>query len=356
MPSAFSTTNTLEAEDLNLIHSETITVPGIYRLSEKAYHADPAPKPSLSRSIAQTLILESPRHAKAEHPRMTEKDEDDEEDEKNSRVRDIGSAAHALLLRQPTEIAVLDYKDFKTKAAKAERTKAQNRGAIPLLVKDQKIARKMVDVARADLATNEHPAVRALGVDDEQGNYLNEVTAAWIDPCGDNWARCRIDQLHITDERITIIDYKTTEMSAEPSRVTRTIFSNEYHFQDAFYRRGIRQLFPEIDAHKKKLSFVFIVQEQYAPFEITVTEIDEAGRLIGEKMVSNAFMLWRKCLAENWWPGYPKGVVRAEMPAFIETSWLAREIEHPYLQKLGNDPVPFFTHHPYKPQPIMEPN
>ena len=341
---------------LELIHSETVDQPGIYRMSEKAYHADPCPLPSLSRSVAQTLILESPRHAKAAHPRMTEQDEEQDEDEKNSRTRDIGSASHALLLRQPTEIAVLDFKDFKKKAAQQDRTTAQGRGAVPLLKKDHKTVLKMVDVARAELATNEHPAVRALAIDDMKGNFLNEVTAAWIDPCGDNWARCRIDQLNIAEDRITIIDYKTTELSAEPSKVTRTIFSNEYHFQDAFYRRGIRQLFPEIDDHKKKLSFVFIVQEQFPPFEITVTEIDEAGRLIGEKMVSNAFMLWRKCHAENWWPGYPKGLVRAEMPPYVETSWLAREIEHPYLQKLGSDPVPFFTHNPYRPTPIMEPN
>lgn len=341
----------------DLTTSETILGQGLYRMSEKAYHQDTAPKPSLSRSIAQKLIMESPRHAKAEHPRLTEQDEEeDDEKDKNSRARDIGSAAHSLLLRQPTEIAILDYANFKKKAAQEERTAAQEKGAIPLLKKDHKTVLRMIEAARAELATNEHPAVRALGIDDMKGNILNEVTAAWIDPCGDNWARCRIDQLNITDDRITIIDYKTTELSAEPSKVNKTIFSNEYHFQDAFYRRGIRRLFPEIDDHKKKLSFVFIVQEQFAPFEITVTEIDEPGRLIGEKMVSNAFMLWRKCLAEDWWPGYPKGVIRAEMPAYVETSWLAREIEHPYLQKLGYDPVPFLTHNPYRPKPIMEPN
>ena len=336
----------------DLITSEDITAPGLYRMTEAAYHSDTAPVPSLSRSIAQKLILESPRHAFAAHPRLTV--QDDEED-KNSRVRDIGSAAHVLLLRQPTEIAVLEYADFKKKAAQDARTEAQERGAIPLLTKDYETAVGMFEMAKRELADNEHAAIRALAnpVDDE--SVFNEVTAAWIDRCGDAWARARMDRISITADRITVIDYKTTELSAAPTEVARAIFNNKYHFQDAFYRRGIRQLFPEIDRHEKKLTFLFVVQEQFKPFEITVTEVDAPGRVLGEKMVSDAFMLWRKCNAENWWPGYPKGTVRAEMPAYVETSWLAREIEDPYLQNLGYDPVPMFEASPYRQKQIMEP-
>ncbi|MDQ0132626.1 hypothetical protein J2T08_000527 [Neorhizobium galegae] len=335
----------------DLITSETVTTPGLYRMTEAAYHADPCPVPSLSRSIAEKLLLESPRHAFTAHPRLTKQDEED----KNSRVRDIGSAAHALLLRQPTEIAVLEYDDFKKKVAQEDRAAAQDRGAIPLLTKDYETAVGMFEMAKRELADNEHAAIRALAnpVDDEA--TFNEVTAAWIDRCGDHWARARMDRVSVTAARITVIDYKTTELSAAPTEVARAIFNNKYHFQDAFYRRGIRHLFPEIDRHEKKLSFLFIVQEQFAPFEITVTEIDAAGRVLGEKMASDAFMLWRKCHAENWWPGYPKGTVRAEMPPYIETNWLAREIEDPYLQNLGYDPMPMFEAQPYKPKEIMSP-
>lgn len=336
----------------DLITSETVTTPGLYRMTEAAYHADPCPVPSLSRSIAQKLILESPRHAKAAHPRMTAQED---AAETNSRTRDIGSAAHVLLLGQKTEIAVLDFDDFKKKAAQEDRAAAQDRGAIPLLTKDFDTAKAMVEMARVELADNEHAAIRALATGDPSETALNEVTAAWIDRCGDHWARARMDRISVTPERITVVDYKTTELSAAPTQVNRAIFNNNYHFQDAFYRRGIRHLFPEIDRHEKKLSFLFIVQEQFAPFEITVTEIDDAGRVLGEKMVSDAFMLWRKCHAENWWPGYPKCTARAEMPAHIETSWLAREIEDPYLQNLGYDPLPMYEAQPYRPKPIMEP-
>ena len=37
---------------------------------EAEYHADPAPEPSLSRSLAHTLLTRSPRHAWQAHPRL----------------------------------------------------------------------------------------------------------------------------------------------------------------------------------------------------------------------------------------------------------------------------------------------
>jgi hypothetical protein len=338
---------------MTLIISETPTTPGLYRMTEAAYHGDCCPVPSLSRSIAQKLILESPRHAYAAHPKLTKQPE---EEQANSRTRDIGSAAHALLLRQNTEIAVLDYDDFKKKAAQEERSEAQARGAIPLLNADFETVEAMVDTARTELADNEHASIRALANPADDEIAFNEVTAVWRDRCGDHWARARMDRISVMPERITVLDYKTTELSAAPTQVSRAIFSNHYHFQDGFYRRGVRHIFPEIDRHEKKLSFLFVVQEQFAPFEITVVEVDDAGRVIGEKMASDAFMLWRKCNAENWWPGYPKETVRAEMPAYVETSWLAREIEDPYLQGLGFDPLPFYESRPYRSKPIMEPN
>jgi hypothetical protein len=336
-----------------IITSEEISAPGLYRMSEASYHADTAPQPSLSRSIGQKLILESPRHAFTAHPRLTK--QEDEED-KNSRARDVGSAAHALLLGQPTEIVVIEYADFKKKVAQDLRADAQERGAIPLLEKDAEKVEKMIFMARNRLIENEHASVRAIVDPDATSVFHNEITGAWVDPCGQRWARFRADRLHEAPTMLSILDYKTTEMSAAPDNVAKAIYTNNYHFQDAFYRRGARLLFPEIDRHEKKLEFLFIVQEQEPPFEITVAKVDPAGRLIGEKMVSAAFMLWRKCWAENNWPGYPRETKTAECPAYVDTRWTSKEIEDPYLQGLGIDPVMPFEQNPYRSPKIMEPN
>lgn len=336
----------------DLIHSETVTTPGLYRMSEAAYHADPCPTPSLSRSVAFELLTKSARHAKAAHPRLSVQEE---KEDTNSRTRDIGSAAHALLLGQPTEIVRLDYKDFKKKAAQAEREEVQERGGIPLLNADHDKTLEMVEFAREVLSAEDHPAIQALVNPDPGVTVFNEVTGAWIDPCGSNWARFRADRLHIGPGLITCIDYKTTELDAAPEAVAKAIYNNSYHFQDAFYRRGLRMLFPEIDQHKLKLDFIFIVQEQTAPFELTVARIDAAGRVVGEKMVSDAFKLWRKHMAEDLWPGYPRGITTAEMPPYVETRWMAKEIEDPRLQNLGHDPVNPYEVNPYRPKQIVEP-
>lgn len=325
-----------------IIRSEAYDTPGLYRMSESAYHDDlPFDRPSLSRSIAEKLITQSPAHAWRAHPKLGLVKTD--EPEKNERRADIGSAAHALLLHQPTEIVKIDAKDYKTKAAQSERASVRERGAIPLLHPDHALVMEMVREARRKLGAVEHPALAALSGSDiaqATGQAFNEVTALWIDRCGKLPARARLDRLYLTKPLITVLDYKTTEMSAAPETIQRAIYNNNYHFQDAFYRRGIRHLFPEIDRHERKLDFLFIVQEQEPPFEMAITQVDAGGRLIGEKMVSAAFLLWRKCMAENVWPGYPTGIVTAECPPYVDTRWSSREIEDPRLQGLGFDPVP----------------
>ena len=338
---------------ITLAPGELITAPGLYAMPEAAYHADPVFEPSLSRSIAHLLVKRSPRHARAAHPRLT-KQKDKKVD--NDRTREIGSAAHAMLLGQDTEICVIDAEDFKTKAAQQERRDAQERGAIPVPAPDYETACEMVEVARRELRDEVHPAVRSLVDPTAPGIWHNEVTGVCIDPCGNIPVRIRMDRLFLGVSDIAILDYKTTGMSVDRAEITRALYGNDYHFQDAFYRRCARNLFPEIDRHEKRLSFIFIMQEQEPPYELAITKVDAPGRLIGEKMVSNAFLLWKKCVTEDWWPGYPKGLFEAEMPAWVDTQWCTREIEHPYLQNLGFDPMPFFEVNPYKPKPIMEPN
>jgi len=334
-----------------LINSETVDRPGLYVMSEAAYHADPCPDPSLSRSIGLILLDESEQHAFAAHPRLTPQKEKVVD---NSRTREIGSAAHALLLGQNTEIAVLPYDDYKKKAAQEERTAAQERGAIPLPKPDYETVLAMVEKARRVLATSEHEAIRALAANDPTAIPFNEVTACVVDPTA-GWTRVRFDRLQFTTRRVSILDYKTTELSVSPLAVARAIYNNNYHFQDAFYRRVIRQIFPEIDRHEMALDFLFIMQEQNPPYEITVAQTDQAARTIGEKMVRAATLLWRKAMAESNWPGYPTDIVTAEFPAYLDTKWCAREVDDPRLQGLGFDRMPAFETKPYQPKEIMEP-
>lgn len=333
----------------DVFSTATVKEPGLYRLTEAEYHSDPCPEPSLSRSIAQVLIEQSPRHAWTAHPRLNPDWQPDEA----SRRADIGSACHAKLLDQKVEIAVIDADEYRTTLAKVARDNARERGAIPLLMPDAVRVDAIIRRAREELATNDHPAIRDLVDPGVEGVSFNEISACWRDRMGDRWCRSRMDRLAITPGRVTIIDYKTTEMSAAPADVKRAIFNNAYHLQDGFYRRGLRHLIPEIDQHEVTLDFLFIVQEQRAPHAVTVARIDAAGRIIGEKMASVGVRMWDRAVRENTWPGYPTNTVVAEMPAYVETQWCAREIEDPRMEGLASDPFPQFEQKPYAPTPIV---
>lgn len=332
-----------------------ITESGLYAISEADYHADALSLvPSLSRSIGQVLLDKSPRHAWVKHPRLNP---DFETDEKNNERRtDIGSAAHALLLGQSTEIRLIPADDYKKKSSQEARKQAYADGAVPLIKPDYLTVHVMVDLAKQKLVHENHTALSSLARPaDLQGEAFNEITAYWQDKIGGLWCRSRMDRLVIEPNRITIVDYKTTEMSASPIDIEKAIFNNIYHLQDGFYRRGLRHIFPAINACEMKMDFIFIVQEQKPPFDTTVTRIDLQGQQIGEKMASAAIRLWQQHMQTNDWPGYQSGIHTAVMPAWVETRWLAREIEDPRLQRLPLDPLNPYEATPYQAPKLIGP-
>lgn len=330
---------------MDIFTTSAVTEPGLYRMPEADYHADPCPEPSLSRSIALKIIDESAHHAWEAHPKLNPSPVDDG---RNDRRMEIGSAAHACLLCQNIEIRTLDYENFATKASREERDAAKAEGAIPLLRTDRALVYAMHNRAKEDLALSDDPVILNIVQPDKTPmTSYNEITACWRD-MGGIWCRARMDRLVIQPDRITIIDYKTTEMSAAPQSVAKAIFNNAYHLQDGFYRRGIRHLFPAVNTNDVMLDFMFIVQEQEPPHEITVARIAAPGRVIGEKMASAGVRLWHDAIIKNEWPGYPKTVASADMPPFVETRWLAREIEDPRFQGLTIDPMGPQELHPFK--------
>ena len=103
---------------------QVITRPGVYDLSEHAYHADPVPEGSLSVSGAKRLLPPScparfaweRRHERAER-----------------RVFDLGHAAHRLVLGAGAELMVVDAENWRTRAAQQARDAAYAAGTTPLL-------------------------------------------------------------------------------------------------------------------------------------------------------------------------------------------------------------------------------
>jgi hypothetical protein len=286
------------------IWSGAITGPGLYLgVPEDVYHSDPCPAPALSSSIGKVALVRSLAHAKAKHPRLSvvESDEDEAE-EKYVAAREIGKAAHAFAFGVGAEVVEIEAKAFTTKAAREERDAAMARGAIPLKTKDFRRAKRMAEIARPVIAD-------LLG-----GSKVAEAMLAWEE--GGFWRRGLIDRM--TPDARVIVDFKTTARSAAPPEAEALLYSCNYHFQEAFYRRGLDILDP-LGAGRRR--FFFVVQEQEPPFEICVPEVSEAGRSLADEQVEMACAIWDRAMATGEFPGYPRKPFSASPAPWLLSRW-----------------------------------
>ena len=104
-----------------------MTEPGVYAIAAEEYHQDPCPAPSLSASIANILLTQSPQHAWCAHPKLNPHYQREERE-----TLDLGTAAHAYLLQGSTDFEVIAAPDWRTTAAKKAREAARATGKVPI--------------------------------------------------------------------------------------------------------------------------------------------------------------------------------------------------------------------------------
>jgi hypothetical protein len=280
---------------------------GLLNLSSSDYHADQTgdPRPSLSAGIANILLAKSPRHAWHAHPRLNPDYRRREEER-----FDIGTVIHAALLEGNAEAccAVLDYPDWRTKAAQQERDEARAAGLVPLLVKHWDAVLAMYDAALVQLEAHE---ARPTPFTDGKP----EQTLVWEEE--GVLCRSRLDWIH--NDRATVSDFKSTSASANPETWTRTMFSIGADVQVAFHGRGFRAVFG------RDPDWRYVVQETYPPYALSVVGLAPGVLELANHKVDAAIAAWKDCLERDVWPAYPSRVAYAELPAWIETAWMERE-------------------------------
>lgn len=279
---------------------------GILTIGADQYHADTvADQPSLSSSIARILIDKSPLHAWAAHPRLggqVSKDTD---------AMDTGTILHSLILEGDADgIAVLDYDDYRTKAAQLERDNARAAGLIPVKRKEWQAVEDTADAIKARIRT--HDADPPLFADGQAERVL-----VW----DEDGVTCRARLDWLRDDHRTIDDLKTTSYSVHPNALARTLFNNGYDVQAAFYLRGLKAL------TGKTAEFRFVFAEVEPPNAITVINLSPAALALANEKVQWAIDTWRDCLRANKWPGYPTRVATIDPPAWAEAQWLDRDLE-----------------------------
>jgi hypothetical protein len=292
----------------------TIDKPGIFKdMSAEDYFADPCIEPSFSQSIGKILIDQSPLHARQAHPRLAEPIEgDDDEAEKYDKAKAIGNAAHAIMIRRGKKLAIIDAPNFKAKAAQTDKQAAILAGAEPILRKHYNIAQAMAQSAAEQLR-------RIPGCEKAFTDGDGEVVIANVED--GIWLRSMCDW--ITPDLREVWDLKTSGMSASPYATGKQMASAGWHVQAAMHERILDALDP---AGAGRRHFFYVCQENEAPFALTVNEIGEAALTIGRKQIDYAIKMWAHCLTKDVWPAYPPRIIRPELPAWAENSWLAREL------------------------------
>lgn len=276
-------------------------------ISADAYHADPAPAPSLSSSIAKTILHQTPRHAWFEHPRLNPNFEP-----KDDSKFDLGSVAHELLLGKGAGFVIVQADDWRTKAAQEKREAARAAGKKALLEKD--FERASIAISR----TIERLADMGIRLDAMQ----REIVGVWQDEGA--WCRCMVDALDV--ENFVAYDAKFTGAGLSDEAIARQIDNLGYDLSAGHYIRGLERLVP---GSAGRWRWRWIITEASAPHECRVIEADKATLEIGDRKAATALVIWARCIKNGGWPGYAPEIATGGLTDWAIQRWTNRELIDP---------------------------
>lgn len=279
-----------------------ITEPGVYEMDEGRYHADPCPEPSLSRSCIRELITKSAQHVMFSHPRLTPQPTNESESK-----FDTGTASHALLLQGIDKAKIIDAADWKTKKSRDDRDEARAAGFLPFLPHQWDGVLAMVTAAKQQIS-----ACDELAVSDLCSDGKSEQTICWKEASG-IWCRVRPDWW--SNDRLVMMDYKTTGESANPEDFGRKVVSMGYDIQDQFYTRGADQVLGIVP------KFIFVVQETNYPYICSFIALDPEFKEMGFRKMEAGMEIWERCIKAKKWPGYPRRVCHISAPGWELAKW-----------------------------------
>jgi len=271
----------------------------LLEMDEDKYFADPCDKPSLSQSVAHTLLSRSPYHAWLEHPKLGG------QQRTATKAMDEGTILHSMLLGTDCKIEIIEHDDYRTDAAKLARDTAILNGYIPVKEKDHERLQSCVTAVKKQLLDYD---ISLIG--------QKEGVLLWIErDYKDRAVYCKA-RVDCFDGQM-IIDLKSTG-DAHPDAIKRRIVDGGYHTQAATYIDAIARQHPDLAG---KLSSRDIFFETEPPYLVTVVELADSFLTLGRQKWTAAINLWSQCLHENHWPAY--GQVCLEAPAWA----IAREMD-----------------------------
>lgn len=264
--------------------------PGIhYGIPAKEYHADECtPEVALTAGFAIDLIRCGPARAWAKKYLP-----EDEEEDTDQMI--FGRAAHYAVL-EPKEfkksVVILDYENWRKKAAKDERDEIRAAGKIALLPKDLDILEGMAIAMRNGLEVPFKTAPDICRGIFEGGNAEVTIICAGEEgvlPC----RKARADYIKQGEEYDFLLDYKTTKHIGR--NIDRLASTDRWDMRAAFYLDAYRT------ATGRHAVYVYLVQETTKPFFVTSYIVPERQLLDGAAAVEEATKIFLRCRKTGIW-------------------------------------------------------
>ncbi|WP_294138369.1 hypothetical protein [Sphingomonas sp.] len=291
---------------------------GFLDIDAEDYHADPAPRPSMSSGLLATVVTGTIAEAKESHPRLTPR-EDAEDDNKKF---DIGTVAHTLVLGKGREIDIVDADAWTTKAAKEARAASKAAGRTPVLARQYEQAEAMRTALFDQLAVmkGEQDTFTADAGVAEQAGFWQEQT-----PLGKMWGRALYDWRRT--DRLVIRDYKTYngQQGADPDGFIKGIIGTGKDVQDPWYSRGLAAIAGQEAGEAipfDAVDFKFIVQDPNPPYLVAVVALND--RHWSNERCQWAIDRWAAAAGANLWRGFVPAVHYVDPPAWAKTQWEQR--------------------------------
>lgn len=277
----------------------------ILTVTDAEYHRDPCSVPSLSQSIAHTLVTQSPLHAWAEHPRLGNLPR------KSTDATDDGNLLHALLLGKGMEkIDIIDHDDYRTNKAKEARDNAIAQGLIPIKRKDFDGIQGALTQIQANIAAT------GISLEGER-----EAAFEWEEKGANGPVVCRGRMDIVRAQDGVIIDIKKTR-DANPDKLRRHFTDYGYHIQHAAYTSALEK-YSAYEGRSDlvgRIKFQFLFVELDPPYAVCLPTLSGAMRELGERHWEKAVRVWERCLAANEWPGYVDTAPLEPMPWLMSES------------------------------------
>lgn len=252
------------------------------------YHRDPCEEPSLSHSIAHTLVSESAAHAWMRHPRFGDR----QRDPTDAQIE--GTLLHKMILGKGPDVVLIAADSYRTKVAQLMRRDALESGSVPVL------EHKYDAMCRTAAVLREHCEAKGYVFDG-----ISEAAIEWRE--GDVLCRCRIDHVKRSANGFLLLDLKRLR-SCNPHAVSRACYEYGYDIQAAAYQRAVRALMRNGE-EPPGTEFVFLVCEAEEPHSVVPIRLDSSYERLGNFRWGQAVALWEKCLRSDLWPSYEETVI-----------------------------------------------